>query len=97
MTRTLLLAMAVLSGAIAVTIGSYSALAGSSPVGDVAGAVIGHDGADDTDVADSDDTDGGEGGGEKGEAGGGAVAPANGGDEDGGNGPPDGVPAHGRN
>src|SRR3990170_620239 len=58
MTRTLLLSLAVLGVAIAVTIGSYSALAGSSPVGDVAGAVIGHDGADDTDVADSDDTDG---------------------------------------
>ena len=58
MTRTLLLAMAVLGVATAVTIGSYTALAGSSPVGDVAGAVIGHDGADDTDVADSDDTDG---------------------------------------
>jgi len=58
MTRTLLLAMAVLGVATAVAIGSYTALAGSSPVGDVAGAVIGHDGADDTDVADSDDTDG---------------------------------------
>lgn len=46
MTRTLLLAMAVLSVAIAVAIGSYTALAGSSPVGDVAGAVIGHDGSD---------------------------------------------------
>lgn len=49
MTRTLLLAMAVLGVATAVAIGSYTALAGSSPVGDVAGAVIGHDGADDTD------------------------------------------------
>src|SRR3990170_1866804 len=58
MTRTLLLAMAVLGVATAVAIGSYTALAGSSPVGDVAGAVIGHDGADDTDVADSDDTNG---------------------------------------
>src|SRR3989337_2745395 len=58
MTRTLLLAMAVLGVATAVAISSYTALAGSSPVGDVAGAVIGHDGADDTDVADSDDTDG---------------------------------------
>src|SRR3970282_2215227 len=58
MTRTLLLAMAVLGVATAVAIGSYTALAGSSPGGDGAGAVIGHDGADDTDVADSDDTDG---------------------------------------
>ena len=57
MTRTLLLAMAVLGVATALAIGSYTALAGSNPVGDVAGAVIGHDGADDTDVADSDDTD----------------------------------------
>jgi hypothetical protein len=46
MTRTLLLAMAVLGVAAAVAIGSYTALAGSSPVGDVAGAVIGHDGSD---------------------------------------------------
>ena len=58
MTRTLLLSLAVLGVAIAVTIGSYSALAGSSPVGDVAGAVIGHDGAADTDVAVSDHTAG---------------------------------------
>src|SRR3972149_10818232 len=58
MTRPLLLAMAVLGVATALAIGSYTALAGSNPVGDVAGAVIGHDGADDTDVADSDDTDG---------------------------------------
>jgi len=58
MTRTLLLSLAVLGVAVALAISSYSALAGSSPVGDVAGAVIGHDGADDTDVADSDDTDG---------------------------------------
>src|SRR3990172_10950567 len=58
MTRTLLLSLAVLGVAVALAISSYSALAGSGPVGDVAGAVIGHDGADDTDVADSDDTDG---------------------------------------
>ena len=58
MTRTILLSLAVLGVAVALAISSYSALAGSSPVGDVAGAVIGHDGADDTDVADSDDTDG---------------------------------------
>ena len=51
MTRTLLLAMAVLGVATAVAIGSYTALAGSSPVGDVAGAVIGHDGSDGEDVA----------------------------------------------
>ena len=46
MTRTLLLAMAVLGVATALAIGSYTALAGSSPVGDVAGAVIGHEGSD---------------------------------------------------
>ncbi|MDO8611942.1 MAG: hypothetical protein Q7R32_03845 [Dehalococcoidia bacterium] len=51
MTRTLLLAMAVLGVATAVAIGSYTALAGSSPVGDVAGAVIGHDGEDGEAVA----------------------------------------------
>ena len=46
MTRMLLLAMAVLGVAAAVAIGSYTALAGSSAVGDVAGAVIGHDESD---------------------------------------------------
>ena len=46
MTRTLLLSLAVLGVAVALAISSYSALAGSSPVGDVAGAVIGHDESD---------------------------------------------------
>lgn len=46
MMRTLLLSLAVLGVAVALAISSYSALAGSSPVGDVAGAVIGHDGPD---------------------------------------------------
>ena len=54
MTRTLLLALAVLGVATAVTIGSYTALAGSDPVGDVAGAVIGDD-APDGDDAGTDD------------------------------------------
>src|SRR3989304_571372 len=58
MTRTLLLAMAVLGVATALAIGSYTALAGSSPGGDVAGAVIGHDGGAATGAAGSDDTDG---------------------------------------
>src|SRR3989304_2716581 len=58
MRRTQILSYGVIVVAIAGKIGSYSALAGSSPVGGVGGAVIGHDGADDTDVADSDDTDG---------------------------------------
>ena len=46
MTRTILLSLAVLGVAVALAISSYSALAGSSPVGDVAGAVIGHDESD---------------------------------------------------
>jgi len=46
MTRTLLLSLAVLGVAVALAISSYSALAGSSAVGDVAGAVIGHDESD---------------------------------------------------
>ena len=50
MTRTLLLAMAVLGVATVVAVGSYSALAGSAPVGDVAGAVIGDDGPDGDDA-----------------------------------------------
>jgi len=66
MTRTLLLALAVLGVASFVAVGSYSALAGSGPVGDVAGAVIGDDepdgddaGTDDAD--DAEDTDDAEG------------------------------------
>ena len=54
MTRTLLLAMAVLGVATVVAIGSYSALAGSAPVGDVAGAVIGDDGPDGDDAGTDD-------------------------------------------
>ena len=46
MTRTLLLSLAVLGVAVALAISSYSALAGSSAVGDVAGVVIGHDESD---------------------------------------------------
>lgn len=46
MARTLLLALAVLGVATFVAIGSYSALAGSDPVSDVAGAVIGQDAPD---------------------------------------------------
>ncbi len=46
MMRTILLSLAVLGVAVALAISSYSALAGSSPVGDVASAVIGHDGSD---------------------------------------------------
>jgi len=64
MMRTLLLAMAVLGVAAALAIGSYTALAGSSPVGDVAGAVIGHDesdgqdgGAVAEDIAEGDEAD----------------------------------------
>jgi len=53
-TRTLLLAMAVLGVATVVAVGSYSALAGSAPVGDVAGAVIGDDGPDGDDAGTDD-------------------------------------------
>ncbi len=51
MARTLLLAMAVLGVAVTLAIGSYTALAGSDPVSDVVGAVIGHDESDGDDSA----------------------------------------------
>jgi hypothetical protein len=63
MTRTLLLALAVLGVATFVAVGSYSALAGSDPVSDVAGAVIGQDapdGEEDDAVADDADDDEGD-------------------------------------
>ena len=44
--RTILLALAVLGVATFVAVGSYSALAGSDPVSDLAGAVIGQDAPD---------------------------------------------------
>src|SRR3990172_11040941 len=44
--RTILLALAVLGVATFVAIGSYSALAGSDPVSDLTGAVIGQDAPD---------------------------------------------------
>ena len=46
MTRTLLLSLAVLATAAALAVGSYTALAGSNPVGDVADAVVGAGGSD---------------------------------------------------
>ena len=46
MTRTLLLSLAVLGVAAALAVGSYSALAGSNPVGDAADAVVGAHGSD---------------------------------------------------
>ena len=58
--RTILLALAVLGVATFVAIGSYSALAGSDPVGDLAGAVIGRDatdGEDDDAVAEDTEAD----------------------------------------
>ena len=53
MTRTLLLSLAVLGVAAALAVGSYSALAGSNPVGDAADAVVGAHGSD----ADDNETD----------------------------------------
>ena len=44
MRRTLLLSLLVVGAAVALVIGSYSALAGAGPVTSVAGAVIGADG-----------------------------------------------------
>ena len=55
MTRTLLLATAVLGVAVGLALGSYAALAGSGPVSDAAGALIGagvSEGDDDEAVAD---------------------------------------------
>ena len=56
MRRTLLLSLLVVGAAVALAVGSYSALAGAGPVTSVAGAVIGADEPDDGDVAgDADD------------------------------------------
>ena len=46
MTRTLLLSLAVFGVAAALAVGSYTALAGSNPVSDVADAVVGASGPD---------------------------------------------------
>ena len=61
MTRTLLLSLAVIGVAAALAVGSYSALAGSNPVGDVTDAVVGADGsnADDNGTDDVNDVEGG--------------------------------------
>jgi len=59
--RTLILSLLVVGAAVALALGSYSALAGAGPVTSVAGAVIGADGADDGDAlnaVDADDVDG---------------------------------------
>ena len=63
MTRTLLLSVAVLGVAAALAVGSYSALAGSNPVGGVADAVVGADGTH-TDGNGTDDVNDAEGDGE---------------------------------
>jgi len=84
MTRTLLLSLAVFAVAAALAVGSYSALAGSNPVGGVADAIVGADGpdADDNGTDDVNDVEGGgEGVGdadvqEEGDAGAGQVAQA---------------------
>jgi len=57
--RTLLLCVLVVGAAVALAIGSYSALAGAGPVTSVASAVIGADEPDDGDVVEgADDVDG---------------------------------------
>jgi len=60
MSRTLLLSLAVFGTAVALAIGSYTALAGSNPVGDVADAVVGAGGpdADDSGTDDVNDAEG---------------------------------------
>jgi len=55
--RTLLLSLLVVGAAVALVIGSYSALAGAGPVTSVAGAVIGAEESDDVDVLDAVETD----------------------------------------
>lgn len=56
MRRTLILSLLVVGAAVALAVGSYSALADAGPVTSVAGAVIGADEPDDGDVAgDADD------------------------------------------
>ena len=60
MKRTLLLSLLVVGAAVALAIGSYSALAGAGPVTSVAGAVVGSGEPDDgvvLDDADDDDDD----------------------------------------
>jgi hypothetical protein len=56
--RTLLISLLVAGAAVALVIGSYSALAGAGPVTSVAGAVIGADEPDDVNVVNADDGDG---------------------------------------
>jgi hypothetical protein len=56
--RTLLISLLVAGAAVALVIGSYSALAGAGPVSSVAGAVIGADEPDDVNVVNADDGDG---------------------------------------
>jgi hypothetical protein len=55
--RILLLSLLVVGAAVALAIGSYSALAGPGPVTSVASAVIGADEPDDVDVLDAVETD----------------------------------------
>ncbi len=57
MRRMLLLSLLVVGAAVALAIGSYSALAGAGPVTSVASAVIGADEPDDVDVLDAVETD----------------------------------------
>jgi len=54
----LLLSLLVVGAAVALAIGSYSALAGGGPVTSVASAVIGADEPDDVNVVNADDGDG---------------------------------------
>jgi len=56
--RMLLLSLLVVGAAVALAIGSYSALAGAGPVSSVASAVIGADEPDDVNVVNADDGDG---------------------------------------
>lgn len=58
MRRTLILSLLVVGAAVALAMGSYSALAGAGPVSSVAGAVIGGDEPDDGDVLNGDDVGG---------------------------------------
>ena len=58
MRRMLLLSLLVVGAAVALAIGSYSALAGGGPVTSVASAVIGADEPDDVNVVNADDVDG---------------------------------------
>ena len=57
MKRTLILSMLVAGVALALAAGSYTALAGTDPLTDVAGVVMGQEHPDDDDDADEDDAD----------------------------------------